>query len=123
MAQPDSAFVTADVPFTQFRRGLPFGHYRVIVNPERAQKYMAGRLLIKLICLPVLGIGAALAIAGFPWAGLPLVALGFLAPRFVKRKAPELLLHLATRDEAVYRDAIEMEILEVRARPSGENPA
>ena len=115
MARPDSVFVTADVPWEQFSKGLPYGHYRVIVNPERARQYVQGRLLVKLICLPILGVGAALAIAGYPLFGLTLVLIGLFTPRVVRKKAPELLLHLASRDPKVYREAIDNEILEVRA--------
>ncbi|WP_151447825.1 hypothetical protein [Lacisediminimonas profundi] len=122
MGHPDPVFVTADVSWADFNRGLPHGRYRVVINPELAQKYVAARLLIKLISLPVLGIGVALAISGYPLAGLPLVALGLLLPRIVKKKAPQLLLHLVTRDAAIYKDAIEHEILEVRepARPDND---
>jgi hypothetical protein len=122
MAHPDPSFATADVPHAQFQRGLPHGLYRVVVNPERAQKYIQARLMLKTICLPILGIGAALAIAGYALAGLPLVAIGLLLPRIVRKKAPELLLHFAQRDAKVYQEALEYEILEVRA-PVAANDA
>jgi hypothetical protein len=66
--------------------------------------------------LPVLGIGVALGISGYLWAGLALVLIGVLIPRIIRKRAPELLLHLATRDKNVYREAIEYEIMEVRAK-------
>lgn len=121
MAQPDSAFVTADVAHADFVRGLPVGRYRVIVNPDRARAYMQGRLLVKLICLPILGVGAALAIAGQVMWAIPLVAFGFLFPRIVRKRAPQMLLDLAQRDAKVYREAIEQEILEVRSRGDSVN--
>jgi hypothetical protein len=121
MGLPDSAFVTADVSHAEFVRGLPLGLYRVVVNPERARLYMQGRLLVKLVCLPILGLGAALAIAGKVLWAIPLIAIGLLVPRMVKRRAPDMLLHLAQRDAAVYREAIEQEILEVRARVDAVN--
>jgi hypothetical protein len=122
MGQPDSSFITAEVSHANFVRGLPVGRYRVIVNPERARKYMQGRLLVKLVCLPILGLGAALAIAGQVLWAIPFVAIGFLVPRMVKRRAPEMLLYLAQRDAAVYRDAVEQEILEVRVHEGTINP-
>jgi hypothetical protein len=115
MSNPEYVFVTADVPHADFSRGLPHGRYRVVVNPERAQKYLQARLLLKLVCLPLLGIGAALAISGYAVAGLVMVAVGMLLPRIVKKKAPQILLYLATRDATIYREAVEHEILEVRA--------
>jgi hypothetical protein len=105
---------TLDVPFAEFRAGLLAGRFRVIVNPERAQKYVKHRLFIVGIALPLLGIGAALALSGYVWAGLPLVLVGALLPRVVKAHAPKILLHLALQDAKTYREAIEFEILEVR---------
>jgi hypothetical protein len=102
------------VPHSEFRAGLPVGRFRVIVNPERAQKYVKHRLFVVGIALPLLGIGAALALSGYVWAGLPLVALGGLLPRVVKAHAPKILLHLAQQDAKTYQEAIDFEILEVR---------
>ncbi len=102
------------VPFTEFRAGLPVGHFRVIVNPERAQKYIKHRLFIVGIAMPLLGIGAALAISGYVWVGLPMVVLGLVLPRVVKAHAPKILLHLAQQDAKTYQEAIDFEILEVR---------
>ena len=113
-AAPDHP-TTLDVPFAEFRAGLPLGKFRVIVNPERAQKYIKHRLFIVGIALPLLGIGAALALSGYMWAGLPLVAIGFLLPRVVKAHAPKILLHLAQQDFKTYQEAIDFEILEVRS--------
>ena len=45
-----------DVPHEQFRAGVPAGHFRLIVNPERAQKYVKHRLFVVGIALPLLGI-------------------------------------------------------------------
>lgn len=115
-ANKETGFKTADVSFDEFRRGLPAGVYRVVVNPERAQKYVQYRLWIKILMLPVIGIGVALSFSGYSWAGLPLVAFGIFFPRMIKKKAPEILLHLALRDQKIYREAIEYEILEVRAQ-------
>jgi hypothetical protein len=86
----------------------------VIVNPERAQKYVKHRLFVIGIALPLLGIGAALALSGYVWAGLPMVVLGALLPRVVKAHAPKILLHLAQQDAKTYQEAIDFEILEVR---------
>lgn len=114
-------FVTADVPYDDFRRGLPFGKYRVVVNPERARAYLQARLLMKVVLLPVIGLGIGMALLGWFWVALPLVLLGVLAPRLLRRKAPELLLYLSLRDPDVYRDALRGEILEVRAPASAAN--
>ncbi len=105
---------TIYVPHAEFRAGLPRGRFRVIVNPERAQKYVKHRLFVVGIALPLLGIGAALALSGYVWAGLPMVVVGALLPRVVKAHAPKILLHLAQQDAKTYQEAIDFEILEVR---------
>ena len=81
-----------------------------------AQKYVRHRLFVVGIALPLLGIGAALAISGYVWAGLPLVAAGFLLPRVIKSQAPKILLYLAQHDAKTYFEAMKFGILEVRHR-------
>lgn len=105
---------TVEVSHAEFRSGLPAGRFRLIVNPERARKYVRHRLFIIAITMPIVGIGAALALSGYSWIGLALVVAGVLLHRVVTTQAPRILLHLATQDARVYRDAIEFEILEVR---------
>jgi hypothetical protein len=104
------------VSHAEFRSGVPAGRYHLIVNPERAQKYVKHRLFVAGISLPLLGIGAALAISGYLWAGLPMVLIGFVLPRIIKAHAPKILLHLAMNDEKTYFEAMDYEILEVRRR-------
>lgn len=105
---------TLELSHQEFRTGLPMGRFRLIVNPERAQKYVKHRLFVVGISLPLLGIGAALALSGYFWWGLPLVVVGALLHRVVKAHAARILLHLALSDARVYREAIDYEILEVR---------
>lgn len=103
-----------EVPYQEFRSGVPAGRFRLIVNPERAQKYVKHRLFVVGISLPLLGIGAALGLSGYPWIGLPLVVVGALLHRVIKAQATKILLHLALHDAKVYREALDYEILEVR---------
>ncbi|OGB03738.1 MAG: hypothetical protein A3E79_09545 [Burkholderiales bacterium RIFCSPHIGHO2_12_FULL_61_11] len=102
------------VSHQEFRAGLPAGRFRLIVNPERAQKYIKHRLFVVGIALPLLGIGTALSLSGYPWVGLPLVLAGALLPRVIKAHAAKILLHLALHDAKTYQDATEYEIMEVR---------
>ncbi len=104
------------VPHPEFSAGLPAGRFNVIVNPVLAQKYIRHRLFVVGISLPLLGIGAALAISGYVWAGLPMVAAGFLLPRVIKAQAPKILLYLAQQDAKTYLEAMKFGILEVRHR-------
>lgn len=114
--QADAANSAAPLllPHAEFVRGLPAGHYRLIVNPERARKYVRHRLLILPVSIAMAGIGIALALSRMPWWGLGLVALAVLVNRLVRLQAPSILLHLATHDERTYFEAMEFAILEVR---------
>lgn len=111
---PAADDATVEVSHQEFKIGLPMGRFRLIVNPERAQKYVKHRLFVVGVSLPILGIGTALAVSGYVWAGLPLIIIGALLHRVVKAHATKILLHLALSDPKVYREAIDYEILEVR---------
>jgi predicted transcriptional regulator of viral defense system len=102
------------IPHQEFKTGLPRGRFRVIVNPERAQKYIKHKLMVIALALPMIGIGVALALSGYPWAGAPLVLIGILLPRYIKKQAAQILLYLAQNDAKTYQEAIEYEILEVK---------
>jgi len=105
---------TIEVPYDEFRAGLPAGRFRVIVNPERARKYVKHRLMLTALILPVIGSGIGMAWFGYPWVGLALVLAGIAAHRLVAHQAPKILLHMAGQDARIYREAIDFEILEVR---------
>jgi hypothetical protein len=111
---PEEANSTVYIPHADFRAGLPAGRFKLIVNPEKAQKYVKHRLFVTGISLPILGIGTALALSGYWWVGLPMVLVGVLLHRVIKAQASKILLHLALQDAKTYNEAIEFEILEVR---------
>lgn len=102
------------VSHAEFCRGLPAGHFRLIVNPERARKFVRHRLLILPITLALAGIGVALAVVGHPFWGLGLVGAAVVFNRLISAQAAKILLHLVTEDEPTYLQAMEFEILEVR---------
>ncbi len=117
MNQSDTSADTASavyVPYQVFRTGLPAGRFRLIVNPERAEKYVRHRLFVVGISLPILGIGTALSLSGYPWVGLPMIIIGALMHRVIKAHAAKILLHLALHDAKTYQEALDYEILEVR---------
>jgi len=103
-----------EVPHAEFCRGLPAGQFRLIVNPDKARKYVRQRLFIAAISMPMSAIGALLALAGNTWVGLGLVLASVVLNRGVSAQASKILLHLAVRDARTYHDAIDQEILEVR---------
>lgn len=112
-----SASDTAEyIPFEEFRNGLPHGRFHVIVNPQLAPRFVAYRVHATPLALAIVGPGVALALAGHPWIGALLVALGVLFRRAVKTQAPRILLHLAARVPAVYLDATQHGVMEVQRR-------
>ena len=110
------AVTQVELPHAEFCAGLPVGRFHLIVNPERAQKYVRHRLFVVGLALPVIATGTALAWSGYVWLGLPMVAAGLIVPRVIKAQAAKILLYLALREEKTYREALDFEIMEVRLR-------
>jgi hypothetical protein len=102
------------VPYDEFKVGLPIGRFRLIVNPDRAYRYVRHRLYLNGISIPLLGTGVALGLVGYLIPGTILCMLGFGLRWFVKREAPKILLYLIQNDAKVYYESIEFEIMEVR---------
>jgi hypothetical protein len=109
---------TMSITHAEFCRGLSAGEFHLIVDPVKSRKYIRQRLFLLPLMLPVVGIGAALAISGHPWIGLALILGGGFVHRIVTHQAPKILLHLAIKDPRTYFEAIEYEMLEVRLRQS-----
>ena len=113
-SQPPEVIEPIEVSHANFCRGLPAGHFRLIVNPEKARKYVRQRLFIVAISLPMSAVGVVLALSGSTWAGLGLILVSVLLNRVVTAQASKILLHLALRSARVYHEAVDQEILEVR---------
>lgn len=115
MPAPPTAPDTAEyIPFDEFRNGLPHGRFRVVVNPTIAPAFVAHRLHATPLAIALIGPGIALALAGHPWIGVALVALGVLVRWTVRKRAGPILLHLATRVPSVYDQATEHGVMEVQ---------
>ena len=102
------------VTHAEFNAGLPLGRYRLIVNPDRAYRYVRHRLFINGVSVPMMGVGIGLVLWGYTYIGLAIGILGLVLRRVVKSQAPRILLHLAQNDAKTYYDTIEFEIMEVR---------
>lgn len=113
-SSPDTGGFAEYIPHEEFRAGLPAGRFRVIVDPKLARRYVAQRLLLIVVVMPIIGVGLALVLTGRTWPGALLVAAGVLLNRVVMWQAPKILLHMATRDPAVYEFATHNGVMEVR---------
>jgi hypothetical protein len=109
----DEAFAEY-VAYEEFRAGLPAGRFRLVVDPKLARRYVAQRLMLLVIVMPVIGTGIALALTGSTWPGAALVAIGVLLNRVVMWQAPRILVQLAVRDARVYEHVTHNGLLEVR---------
>jgi hypothetical protein len=63
--------------------------------------------------LPVLGIGVALALTGWIWTGLAVIAIGTIAPMLIKRTAPHFVITQALEDAKFYDDAAASGLLQI----------
>jgi hypothetical protein len=109
------------VAHEEFRDGLPDGRFRVVVNPALAQRYVLHRTHANVVAMLAICIGAAMALAGQAIWGVVLVGLGIAAKRLVKNQAPRIVLHLASRQAAVYAEVTSQGVMEVQRR-SAWNP-
>jgi hypothetical protein len=94
------------------------GAITVEIEPRGAARLLSGRLLLPLVAMPVLGLGVALALIGWVATGLALIAVGFIAPRLIKRSAPQFLLQQALRDPAAYDELSKLQLLRIVPVPS-----
>lgn len=100
---------------TEFRDAFEHGKIRVEVDPTAAATYLSTRLLLPFVMLPVLGVGVALALSGWIWTGLAVIAVGIVMPRLVKRSATHFVLTHALEDEQIYREVTQSNILHISA--------
>lgn len=102
------------VPHAEFCAGLPAGRFRVVVDPKLARRFVSQRLLLMVVLMPVIGVGIALVLTGRTWLGALLVFAGVALNRLLMWQAPKILLHMATRDAAVYDAVTQQGVMEVR---------
>jgi hypothetical protein len=89
------------------------GNIRIEVDPARAARYVSHRLLLPLVAMPVLGVGVALALVGWLWTGLAVIAIGVVVPRLIKRSAPRFILLQALEDGDFYENATRAGVLRI----------
>ncbi|MBI3916921.1 MAG: hypothetical protein HY322_07930 [Betaproteobacteria bacterium] len=90
------------------------GRIRVQIDPGAAGRYISAQLLLPLVMLPVLGGGVALALIGWIWSGLAVLAAGIVIPRVIRRSAPHFILSQAIDDERTYSEVTEAGVLRVQ---------
>jgi hypothetical protein len=101
------------VTHTEFVAAYRAGRLTVEFDAAPAGKFLSARLLLPLMMLPLLGAGVGLALMGWLWSGLLVIAAGIIAPRLIKRSAPHFLLTQMLSDETLYADAQRAGIMRV----------
>ena len=99
--------------YTDFLTAYRDGRITVELDRTRAGTFLSARLLLPVLILPLLGAGVALALLGWLWTGLLVIALGMVVPRLIKRSAPHFLLTQMLSDEKLYADVQRAGILRV----------
>ena len=92
------------------------GRLRVKVDREAAARFVSGRAMLPLVLLPILGLGVALAIVGYVWAGVAVFLVALLIRFLVKRSSEGFLLWRALRDAEFYRQVLAAQVLTVEER-------
>jgi hypothetical protein len=87
------------------------GEIRVEFEPKGAARFLSARLLLPFVMMPILGIGVAVALVGWFFTGLVIIALGIVAPQLIKRSAPHFLFQQALQDPAVYDELTKADVL------------
>lgn len=95
------------------------GTINVTFDPQSAARFVSAQLLLPLFMMPVLGIGVVLALVGWIWTGLLVIALGIIVPRLIKRGAPRFLLQQALEDENVYQNLLRANTMQILSRERG----
>jgi hypothetical protein len=102
----------------EFVRAYHAGEIRVDIDRKAAARFVSGRLLLPFFMLPVLGIGTALALSGWIWIGLSILAIATLVPLLIKRSAPHFVITQALEDQSFYEAARNAGAMQIRATPA-----
>jgi len=97
----------------EFVAAYATGQVKVAIDPVAASKYLSARLLLPLFMMPVLGAGVGLALIGWIWTGLSVIAIGIIVPRLIKRSAPHFVLTQALQDGKMYDEVTQSGILQI----------
>jgi hypothetical protein len=98
---------------SEFVAAYARGEIRVEFDRQAAGRILSARLLLPFVMMPVVGAGVALALIGWIYTGLAVIALGFITPRLIKRAAPGFLLQNALLDARLYEELTGANVLRV----------
>lgn len=97
----------------EFVAAYQAGRIRVQVDREAAARFVAGRAMLPLVLLPILGLGVALALVGYVIAGVAVFVAALVVRYVVRRSSDGFLLWRALRDAEFYRQVVAAAVLRV----------
>ena len=104
--------------YREFVAAYHEGRIRVDIDRKAAARFVSHRLWLPLVAMPVVGVGTALAIIGWIWTGLAIIAVGTIVPVLIRMGAPNFVMAQSLDDEKFYKDACAagvMHIVDVNA--------
>ncbi len=99
----------------EFVAAYQAGRVRVQVDREAAKRFVAGRAMLPLVLLPVLGLGVALALVGYVVAGIAIFLAALLLRYVVRRSSNGFLLWRALQDAGFYQQVVAAGVLRIEA--------
>jgi len=106
---------------SEFVAAYSRGDVRVEIDRKAAARFLSARLLLPFATMPVLGIGVALALVGWIYTGLTIIAAGLIVPRLIKRGAPQFLLQQAIVDAPTYDALLRANVMHLATPASHPN--
>jgi predicted membrane-bound spermidine synthase len=89
----------------EFVEAYRAGKLNVQVDKVAAARMVSARLMLPLVLLPILGLGVALALVGYLYAGGATFVAALALRHAVRRSASGFVLQRALKDEAFYAQA------------------
>lgn len=105
-----------------FVAGYRSGDVVLHVDRKAAARFVAGRMLLPFILLPMFGLAVGLALAGWFIAGVALFLFGFLFRWFVRSSSHGFVLTQSLYSAAFYRDALAAGAIRVTPRTGEDAP-
>jgi hypothetical protein len=97
----------------EFVAAYQAGRVRVSIDRDAAVRFVAGRAMLPLVMLPILGLGVALALVGYIIAGIAVFLAALVLRYLVGRSSYGYLLWRALQDAEFYRQVVAAKVLRV----------